>query len=71
LIRVTYVPQLKRAGKRVDQVDPYGDFTLRDGTARGWDNERSQSTDRPAGYGDFGLHDIVFGYRLIGERLAG
>jgi lysophospholipase L1-like esterase len=69
-MRQTYVPRMRAAGKRVDYVDLYADFVLPDGSVRGWDNKPPQSTDGPAGYGDFGLHPNAFGYRLIGHTLA-
>ena len=69
-IKDTYVPQLRAAGKHVDYVDLYADFILPDGTVRGWNNKPPQSTDGPAGYGDFGLHPNAFGYKQIGESFA-
>lgn len=66
----TYVPKLRAAGKKVYYVDLYADFVLSDGAIRGWNNKPPQSTDGPAGYGDYGLHPNAFGYRLIGETFA-
>ena len=69
-IKDTYVPQQRVAGKRVYFVDLYADFVLPDGDVRGWNNKPPQSTDGPAGYGDFGLHPNAYGYRRIGETFA-
>jgi lysophospholipase L1-like esterase len=69
-IKDTYVPKLQQAGKKVYYVDLYASFILPDGSVRGWNNKPPESTEGPAGYGDYGLHPNEFGYHLIGETFA-
>lgn len=69
-IRDAYVPELKRAGRKVEYVDVYAKFILPDGSVRGWSNQEPENSEGPAGYGDYGLHPNRFGYGLMAEAWA-